>query len=161
MSVLHKHENISYANGCGNFERNILLTPEGVLVVDLRGAITRTTITGVMRQLRESHAREPAKSFCVLADKALLVLGSRSLDVAGPGEALRLSGTLVVNEAAYPAVDVYAQRMARYGVLRVAFTSRVEGLAWATRQALMVTAQELWEKARREKAWRSAVQYAP
>lgn len=161
MSALQKNAKISYSNSQSTAERHILLTAEGVMVVDLRGAITRTTVREVMLQLREAHARTPAKAFCVLADKALLVLGSRSLDVVGPGEALRLSGTLVVSEAAYEAVDVYAQRMARYGVLRVVFTSRAEGLAWATRQAQMVTAQALWEQARREKAWRSAVQCAP
>lgn len=161
MSALQKNAKISYSNSQSTAERHILLTTEGVMVMDLRGAITRTTVLEAMQQLREAHARVPAKSFCVLADKALLVLGSTSLDVVGPDDALRLSGTLVVNDAACGAVDVYAQRLARYGVLRVVFTSRAEGLAWATRQALMVTAQELWEKARREKAWRSAVQCAP
>lgn len=157
MPGLLKTANISY----GNFGRNILLTDDGVLLMDLRGSVTRDALGVVMQQIRAAAAYGSMKAFCVRADRALLMLGSQCMDEIGAHEVMRVSGTLIVNEAARETMETYAQRMARHGILRVVFTSRDEGLAWATRQARMVTAQALWQTAQQATVLRSAVQCAP
>lgn len=126
---------------------SILLTDKGVLVIDLCGAITAAVMNAITPLIRAA-ARQGAKSFCLLADKALLTMGDRYLRDLSAGDAGPISGAVVVSEVVAQPWRDYAARLAERGAVRLVFTGRAKALEWAEQQALLAVEQEQWERER-------------
>ena len=126
----------------GYAQCKIVLTGDGVEVARLSGIATTATVERVLAGLRAGAGR----AFCMQADRAVLTLGADYMEAAA--NARPMSGALVVDVGMLETMREYARRMARLGIVRKVFTSRVKALTWASEQAQLAVAQEQWERAR-------------
>lgn len=140
MTPLLEAEKIS----TGYMKVNMMLTDSGVAVVGLSGLVTMAAAGHVMRDVMAS---QPASSFCIYADRAVLAVGADDLASIQGADVSAMSGALVVDVGMLEMMRDYARRMARLGIVRRVFTSRVKALAWATDQSRLAVAQARWEMA--------------
>lgn len=117
-------------------------TGDGVELVRLSGIATAATVERVLAGLYAGAGR----AFCMQVDRAVLTVGDDYMETTT--NARPMSGALVVDVGMLETMRDYARRMARMGIVRKVFTSRVKALAWASEQARLAVAQEQWERAR-------------
>lgn len=141
----HTHSHISVTSKING--GSILLTDCGVLKMDLRGAVTAAVMGAALAFVRTA-AQQGAKSFCLLADRALLTMGCQHMRDLAAGDTGALNGALVVSELAAQPWRDYAAGVAERGVVRLVFTDRAKALDWAAQQAQLAVEQEQWEMAR-------------